>query len=352
MKPWEKTLVASGAAISEAIRKIDVSHLQIALVVDKNRRLLGTVTDGDVRRGILKGIALNEPVNRIMAAKPVVAPIHKSRENILAIMKQEGVHQVPLVDEVGRVVGMEVLDKLIDPGIKDNWVLLMAGGLGSRLRPLTDERPKPLLHVGSKPILETILENFVEYGFKKFFMSVNYKNEMVREYFGNGSRWGAEIQYLKETEQLGTAGALSLLPKKPALPLIVMNGDLLTKINWNQLLAFHHENDCAATMCVREYDFQVPYGVVKINDHHIDAIDEKPVQRFFVNAGIYILNPEALRGISKGVALDMPYLIEKLIRKKMGVAAFPIREYWLDIGHLDDLERANGDFSRFFKEGK
>jgi len=349
VKNWKETLILPDTSIRKAIQRIDESTLQIALVVDENRRLLGTITDGDVRRAILRAVTLDESVRKIMQTQPITARSKENKENILLMMKQKGIHQVPLLDHAGRVTGIEVIDKLMQAGVRENWVLLMAGGLGTRLRPLTNDRPKPLLHVGSKPILETILENFIEYGFRKFFISVNYKNEMIREHFGNGSRWSVEIHYLKETERLGTAGALSLLPKKPSLPLIVMNGDLLTKINWNQLLAFHQEHEGAATMCVREYDFQVPYGVVQIKKHQVAAIDEKPVQKFFVNAGIYVFESKVLKPLKKNKPYDMPYLFEKLIQQKSNVAAFPIREYWLDIGRLDDLERANGEFASMFR---
>ena len=210
------------------------------------------------------------------------------------------------------------------------------------------ERPKPLIHVGSQPILETILKNFKDYGFRRFFIAVHYKNEMVRRHFGDGARWGVEIRYLKESKPLGTAGALGFLPAVPKLPLIVMNGDLLTNIHFDQLLSFHKAGRAAATMGVREYDFQVPYGVIKIKNDSILTIDEKPVQRFFVNAGIYLLEPRTLRLLPKNKPFDMTQLFERLIKSKERIAAFPIREYWLDIGQMDDLKRANGEFARVF----
>ena len=193
------------------------------------------------------------------------------------------------------------------------------------------------------------MENFIEHGFRHFYFSVNYRDEMIREYFGDGARWGAEIRYVKETRKMGTAGSLGLLPSKPQHTLLVMNGDLLTKVNFSQLLRFHKENKAEATMCVREYDFQVPFGVVTLDKFRIRGIDEKPAQRFFVNAGIYVLEPGVLLRVPKGVASDMPQLFEKIIKHKRTVAAFPIREYWLDIGQLEDFRRANGEFSAIFK---
>ncbi|MFH2135434.1 MAG: nucleotidyltransferase family protein [Pseudomonadota bacterium] len=348
MTRWEEVLVSTQTSMCEAAQLLDASALQIVLVVDEERRLLGTITDGDIRRGILKGIALSEPVVRIMNPRPIVAREEDGRDRILAEMKQKLLHHMPLVNEKGCVVGLDTLDELISPQKRENFVVLMAGGLGSRLRPLTDDCPKPMLKVGNKPLLETILENFIEYGFYRFYISVNYMSEVVKSYFGDGSRWGVEICYLHENQRLGTGGALSLLPEKPSGPVLVINGDLLTKVNFGQLLDFHINHQAVATMCVREYDFQVPYGVVTINKHRITGIDEKPVQRFFVNGGIYVLEPDALDLILPNTYFDMPSLFEMLIEQKKETVVFPIREYWLDIGHMADYDRANGEYMKVF----
>ena len=350
MQHWTKILISPSTPILKAIEIIDSSAEKIALVVDKERRLLGTVTDGDVRRGILKGVSVSQPVSRIMNEHPRSARENEDKTETLECMKKEQVIQMPLLDKRGCVVGVEVMDDLVKSATRPNSVVLMVGGLGTRLKPLTDDCPKPLLSVGKKPILETILENFIEHGFRKFYMSVLYKNEMVRAHFKDGSRWKVEIHYLSEEKRLGTAGALSLLPETPKEPFFVMNGDLLTKVNFSQLLSFHRENRSDATMCVREYDFQVPYGVVRLEKHHIRSIDEKPLHRFFINAGIYVLEPKLLKLIPKKKAFDMPDLFQKIIAKNGQTAAFPIREYWLDIGQIDDLERANGEFGKHFKK--
>ena len=349
MKDWRKSLVSPDATLRETIQVIDSGALKIALVVDNAKCLLGTVTDGDIRRGILKGYSLEEPARKVMNAHPTAVRQNEGREKILALMRQKQINQIPVVDNDGSVVGLEVLEVILKPHRRDNRVVLMAGGLGVRLKPLTDDVPKPLLRIGGKPILETILENFLEYGFNRFYISVNYKGELIEQYFGDGSRWGAEIRYLHEKEKLGTAGALSLLPEQPALPLLVMNGDVLTKVNFQQLLDFHLEHKALATMCIREYDFQVPYGVVKIDKYRIYSIEEKPVQRFFVNAGIYVLEPETLSLISKNEYFDMPTLFEKLVANKRETAVFPIREYWLDIGRMDDFQRAEIEFGKVFE---
>jgi NDP-sugar pyrophosphorylase family protein len=312
-------------------------------VVDESNRLLGTVTDGDIRRGILRGVPMSESVVRIMNRNPRTAARNEGPTRILQWMKEHLLHHIPVLDEKGCVVGIELLDELIQSRPKENWVVIMAGGLGDRLKPLTADCPKPLLKVGTKPILETILENFLEYGLRHFFLSVNYKEEMVREYFGDGSRWNVSIEYLQEEERMGTAGALGLLLEKPAQPLIVMNGDVLTKVNFQHLLDFHLEQKAVATMAVREYDFQVPFGVVKIEGQSIVNIDEKPLQRFFVNAGIYVLEPQALEWIPKKTYLDMPHLFNQLAKARAKTIAFPIREYWLDVGLLQNYEKAQVD---------
>lgn len=349
MKGWKNVLLSPCTSIREAIRVIDEGALKIALVVDDGNRLLGTVSDGDIRRGILKNCDLESTVQQVMNTSPSVADINDGRDKILALMRQKQLYQIPLLDSAGVLIGLEVIDNFLSTERRDNWVVLMAGGLGTRLKQLTADTPKPLLKVGDKPILETILFNFIEYGFSRFFISVNYKSEMIEEYFGDGSRWGIQIEYLREHKKLGTAGALSLMLEKPSAPIVVMNGDLLTKVNFQQLLEFHSEHKAAATMCVREYDFQVPYGVVTLDNHRILSIEEKPIQRFFVNAGIYILDPEVLDVIPCDTCVDMPLLFDQLLLQKKETTVFPIREYWLDIGRIDDFERAQMDFAEVFE---
>lgn len=348
MNRWKQVLISPTTSILEAIRIIDATALQIALVVDENNRLLGTLTDGDVRRAILKTILFENPVKEVMNRNFTSVSITETRDNILALMKEKQFHQVPVIDENGCVVGLELLDELLSTRKRDNLVVLMAGGLGTRLGSLTKECPKPLLKVGNKAVLETIIDNCKEYGFHKFAISINYKAEMIQDYCGDGSRWGVEISYINENKRLGTAGALGLLPKAPELPILVMNADVLTKVNFHHLIDFHDDHQSVATMCVREYDFQVPYGVVKIDKQRLLGIEEKPVHHFFVSAGIYVLNPEILSFVPQNKYFDMPSLFEKILEKKMETSVFPIREYWLDIGRVDDFERANGEFDEVF----
>jgi dTDP-glucose pyrophosphorylase len=341
---WKKVLLGPDQPIRDAIASLDAQPIKLVLVVDSDGKLLGTVTDGDVRRGMLSGRTNSDPIRAIMNKKPLKAAPDQDPTELQKKMRLKTIRQVPIVDPNDRILALEVYDDPNATLARENWVVLMAGGLGSRLGALTEETPKPLLAVGPKPILETILENFIAYGFRKFFIAVNYKAAMIEKHFGTGEKWGVEIRYLREKERMGTAGPLSLISEPLTQPLLVMNGDLLTKTNFQQLLDFHEEQKSFATMCVREFDLQVPYGVVRLEKNQITHIDEKPIHHFFINAGIYLLEPSVLSLIPAEKYYDMPSLFECLIGQKSTTAAFPIREYWLDIGRVNDLERANDDF--------
>lgn len=345
MKSWEKTLVSPMCNLEDAIGVMDRSALRVALVVDGNGRLLGTLTDGDVRRALIRHVPLSVPVKDVMCRKPQVAKREWSRERILGVMESTQLLQLPIIDDSGVVVGLETLHGLLDKRVVNNAVFLMAGGFGTRLYPLTQDCPKPLLKVGDKPILELILERFISAGFHKFFISTHYLPEMVREYFGDGTRWGVTIRYTHETTPLGTGGALGLLPHEEIdQPILMMNGDLLTTLNYRELLEFHNEQNSVATMCVREYEYQVPYGVIESNGNLIQSMVEKPVQKFFVNAGVYVLSPELVRSVSAGTKIDMPTLLEREIAIGHEVTMFPVHEYWLDIGRMEDFKRAQIEF--------
>lgn len=345
---WKKSVILPTASIRDALQALDKSALQIAFVVDEKNCLLGAVTDGDIRRSLLRGGELSQPVTTVMNNHPIVALQGTDSTVLLQRMRDKTIRQIPLVDQESRLVGLARMEELLYRPQRDNVVVLMAGGLGTRLRPLTDKIPKPLLKVGAKPILETILENFLDAGFYQFYFAVNYKSQMIEDYFGNGSRFGAEIQYLHENKRMGTAGALYFLPELPKKPIIVMNGDLLTKVDFGALLDYHVEEKAAATMAVRDYNYQVPYGVVDFDGERIAAIREKPTYSFFVNAGIYVLSPEAVAYVNKEEFFDMPQLFEVLVTEGKKTTVYPIREYWLDIGRMDDFERAQEAYGEMF----
>jgi len=348
MADWMRTLIPQGTSIRDSLEIISKSRLQIGLVVNSQRHLLGVVTDGDIRRGLLKNIDLEAPIDSIMSTRFTSARKQDDRETVLGIMRSKVLQHLPILDNHGAVVGLTVLFDLVSPVKKDNWVVLMAGGLGTRLRPLTEQCPKPLLRVGDRPVLETILLGFRDYGFRKFFLSVNYKADMIEQYFGDGSNFNVEIQYIREDKRMGTAGCLSMLPEQPDKPFFVMNGDLLTRINFEQMLSFHEKNQSIASMGIREYDIEIPFGVVEVDHHQITSLQEKPVHKFFVNAGVYTLSPEVLKYVPANGYLDMPVLFERLLKDGQLTTAFPIHEYWLDIGRIGDYHRANGEFSQHF----
>lgn len=348
MKNIENIKLRQNATIKEALEIIDSGAMQIALVVDDNDKLLGTLTDGDIRRGILMGLDLDSSIETIVFKEPAVAKISSTKEEILKIALSKKLHQIPIVDDNGIVLDLKEIEELVEPKIKTNRVILMVGGLGTRLRPLTQDMPKPMLKVGNKPILQTIVEKFAEYGFVNITMCVNFNASIIRDYFGDGKEFGVNIDYVLEQKRMGTAGALSLLKERPSEPFFVMNGDLLTNVNFEHIFNYHMLNKATATMCVREYDYEVPYGVVKMNDNKIIEIAEKPVQKFFVSAGIYMLSPEILDLIAKNEFYDMPALFEKLIKLSKNVISFPIREYWLDIGRMEEYQRANEEYKEVF----
>ena len=352
MSNMQETFVQRNATIKHVIETIERSVAKVALVVDEHQRLLGTVTDGDVRRGLLRGVQIGDPVTAIMNEKPRVAAVNDDPAQIVDMMRQNICRQVPILDLEGRVVALKTLEEALRVPDRSNWVFLMAGGRGQRLRPLTDDCPKPMLPVGGRPMLQIIVESLVRQGFRQFYISLNYKRDTVREHFGDGSLWGAQIRYVEEDENtpLGTAGALSLLPEIPEHPMIVMNGDILTKVAFGSLLDFHSEHDSVGTMCVRDYNLQVPYGVVNVDDHRLSEILEKPVQRFLINAGVYVLEPAAVKMVPRGAFYDMPTLFEDIARQGLAATVFPIREYWLDIGRIDDFNKANDDYIREFRD--
>lgn len=348
MKDWEKIRIRKDLSILETMKIIDLNSSQFAVVVDEVGRLIGTVTDGDIRRGIIRDVPKSAFVEHVMNTKPRSLSVDWDAGQILEFMKNSGLTRIPIVDNAGIIVRVDSIEDLLGRVIRRSKVVIMAGGLGSRLGPLTESCPKPMLKVGSKPVLERIIERVSSFGFSDICISVNYLAEMIEDYFGNGSSWNVKIRYLKETTRMGTAGALSFIAEETDHPVLVINGDVLTKVNLSRLLEFHEESASAATMCVRQYDFQIPYGVIETDGIKIRSISEKPLRRFFVNAGVYVLNPSVIQMIPGNSEFDMTALFQKVIDSELKTAVFPIHEYWLDIGKLEDFERAQSDIGREF----
>jgi dTDP-glucose pyrophosphorylase len=346
VKNWRKVLVREDAKILEVIAVVDRYQTQLAIVVDEANRLIGTVTDGDIRRGILREVPLDRPVKEVLNNNPLVVRQDEDPATVYASMKARSLRSLPILDQEGHIVDVLTLDEIPDHHPRNNPVVLMAGGLGMRLRPLTNDTPKPMLSVGQKPVLESIVENLSDQGFYNFYLAVNYLAEKIESHFEFGRDRKVEIQYLREKDRMGTAGALSLLPEKPNEPILVVNGDIVTNVDYKAILAFHREHQAVATMCVREHLYQVPYGVVNVDKTHIRGLEEKPTQRYLINAGIYVLNPDVLDLLDPSGAIDMTDLFEMLIDQEQTVVAFPIREYWTDIGQFEDLQKANDHHAR------
>lgn len=338
--------VAASLTISEAIGRLDQVQPKLLLVTSAQGVLLGTVTDGDIRRALLKHLSLDAPLEQVMNPAPKTLQRGGSEAAAERLMQQYGLTGIPRLDEAGRV--LDILGPAGAIPSRENAVFLMAGGFGKRLRPLTDNCPKPMLKVGDKPILETILEQFIRSGFKYFYISTCYLNEQIENYFGDGSRFGVSISYVREDSPLGTAGAIGLLPESAKqLPLLMMNGDLLTQVDFNMLLDFHIKEDADLSVAVREYQMQVPYGVVQHRHSSITEIVEKPVENYFINAGIYCISPQAAQSLTGMQAVDMPDLISTRLKAGRKVSMFPIHEYWLDIGRMSDFHQAQSDILRF-----
>lgn len=348
-QPWRQVLITENKSLKETIEVIDKAALQIALVVDDSLRLLGVVTDGDIRRALIKGLSLETPVDRVMNRNAKTLRDNSSMSQQLAFLRRYQVLHLPLVGHDGKVTGLATLRDLYQPETLGNPVVLLAGGLGRRLRPLTNDCPKPLLEIGGKPILQTIIENLAKAGFNDFYIAVHYLAEQIKSYFGDGEQWDVHINYIEEKEPLGTAGAIGLLPDDLSdLPILVMNGDILTQVDFQNLMRYHAEQDASATVCVRQYEYQIPYGVVSLENHSVTAIIEKPVYRCFSSAGIYVLEHSFVADIRQMGRCDIPDLLNQCINDGRLICSYPIHEYWLDIGREADFLRAQGEFSKFF----
>jgi dTDP-glucose pyrophosphorylase len=343
-KDWRKTLLRAGARLHEAIACLDASALQIAVVVDDNHQLRGTLTDGDIRRGLLRGLGLDDPIAAIVHADPLVAPPQMDLNTVLQLMQANKIRQLPVVDENRCVVGLHIWDELITPEERGNLMVIMAGGLGTRLRPHTENCPKPFLQVRGKPMLEHIIDRARSEGFRNFVIAVHYLGQMIEDYFGDGTRWQIRIDYLREKAPLGTAGALSLLEYPPHTPFLVTNGDVITDIRYGELLDFHIRNRAAATMAVRRHEWRHPFGVVRTEGIEIAGFDEKPIYRSHINAGIYALDPAVLEALIPGERCDMPALFSRIKERSARTIVYPMHEPWIDVGGPEDYDRIRQDF--------
>ena len=342
-KECNSNKIALNATIKDAVETLEKGELKIVLVIDQDNVLKGTIYDGDIRRALLTGLNLNCRVDKVMTSNYIRVSKQVSFKEVRGIMKKNSIFHVPVTDKEDKLLGLHVLDNYgfeEDLKIYPNSVLLMAGGRGERLMPLTENCPKPLIRINGKPLLEIILEKFIKAGLRNFYISVHYLSDQIINYFGNGEKWDISISYLHEEKPMGTAGALSLLPKTINNPILIMNGDILTKINIPQFLEFHDNNRADITVAGSEHYYTSPYGVVEVEGINFKSIIEKPTFKNFINAGIYIINPSIVKDLNDNEYLDMPDLLNKRLGGNYKKIVYPIHEYWLDIGRMESLNKA------------
>ena len=337
---WKKALLYPSALIKDAIQVLSEASLRIVLIVDENLTLIGTITDGDIRRGLLKGLTINSVISEVINQKPTVVPQGFPRNEVLRIMRANKLFQIPVVGEDRRLVDLHLWEELSSPTSRENTILIMAGGKGTRLLPKTEKTPKPMLRLGGKPILEHIIERAKSEGFSRFILAIHHLGEVIEEYFSDGKSLGVKISYVKEKTPLGTAGALSLIEPKPSEPIIVTNGDVLTDIRYGDLLDFHIQNNAKATMAVQVHETKIPYGVVQTKGVFITGFEEKPTQAFLINAGVYVMEPDCFVFLQEGKEINMSDLFETLIGHNLPTLAYLIHESWIDIGGHDEFATA------------
>lgn len=338
---WQQAILPFESTIQQAIRNLDQVAIRIILVVNPAGELQGTISDGDIRRGLLKGLDLNSPIASIIHRNAFVVPPEMGREMVMQLMTANKIQQIPVVDEHHHVVGLHLWDEITTPSVRPNLMVIMAGGMGTRLRPHTEKCPKPMLPVAGKPMLEHIIDRAKLEGFSRFLLAIHYLGEMIEDHFGKGDKLGVKIDYLREKSPLGTAGALGLLSPVPDAPFVVTNGDVITDIRYGELIDFHIRHAAVATMAVRTHEWQHPFGVVQIKGVEIVGLEEKPVARSHINAGVYALSPAAIKGLKAGDPCDMPTLFRRLQDDAKRTVAYPMHEPWLDIGRPKDLDQAN-----------
>ena len=340
IEEWRKAVLSANSNIQQVVKNLNDVAIQITLIADDNGVLIGTVSDGDIRRGLLKGLHMNSSIESIINKNPFVVPETFDRKLVPELMQVNKIKQIPVVDSTERLVGLYLWDQVAIPANRKNLMIIMAGGKGTRLRPHTENCPKPMLKVDGKPMLQHIIERAKTEGFSEFLISVHYLHHIIEDYFGAGEKFGVKIGYLREESPLGTAGALSLLILSSEQPFVVTNGDVITDIRYGEVLDFHNRYQAIATMAVSLFEWKHPFGVVQMNGVDITGFEEKPVLRSHINAGVYVLSPKALKELDDGMFCDMPSLFKKLQTKNMPIVAYPMHEPWLDVGRPEDLKKA------------
>lgn len=348
---WIKAILPECSTIEQAIRNLNDNSIKIVLVVDKANKLIGTISDGDIRRGLLKGLNLNSAISSIIHQNPLVVPLEMGRDMVLQLMVANDINQIPVVDAQQKILGLHLWNEVTTPSVRNNLMVIMAGGKGTRLMPHTSSCPKPMVKVAGKPMLEHIIENGKLEGFNNFVISIHHLGHMIEDHFGNGEFLDVKIDYLREQSPLGTAGALSLLNSSLDDSFVVTNGDLISDIRYGELLDFHRHHKASATMAVRVHEWQNPFGVVQTQGVDIIGFDEKPIAISHINAGVYALSPEVLNELTTATPCDMPTLFARLKDSSKRTVAYPMHEPWLDVGWPEDLKKANRIFKNNIKNG-
>ena len=333
-------ILSPESSLREGLEVLDTKGLEIGLVC-QGENLVGIFTDGDVRRALLRGAKLGGSVMEVVQTTFTSVEPTLSRAEVLDLMKARRFKQIPVVDERGHFLGLHTLDELLGTHPKGNPVLIFCGGLGTRLRPLTETIPKPMLKIAGRPILERLLLHLVGQGFRQFYFATHYLPEIIESHFGDGTQFGCRIDYLQEEKPLGTGGALRLLPPQ-TLPILAMNGDLVTQFNPNRMLEYHHETGNHLTIGTTNHIHDVPFGVLALDEDQVLGIQEKPRLVFNVSAGIYILSPDIPRLIEPGASIPITWVIQKCLESKTRVGRFIIDDEWADIGRHEELNRARG----------
>jgi dTDP-glucose pyrophosphorylase len=340
MAAWEKVVVLSNATIEKVINILNETGFRIVLVVSIDGTLEGTISDGDVRRGLLRGLSLSDSAKDILFRNPLVVGPYTEPNKVLELMNSNGLFQVPIISDNGKVIGLHLWENLKESRKRPNLMVIMAGGKGTRLLPRTENIPKPMLRIMGKPILQHIVEQAKYDGVSNFAIAVHHLSGLIEEYFQDGSKFGVNIEYLREAKPLGTAGALGLLSQVPKHPIIVSNGDIVTDVSYGNMLDYHSQNNAFATMAVQFQEIQNPFGIVEVEGNEIRGFREKPITKNLINAGVYVLDPSSTLLLEESMSCDMPFLFQKLMSANKKVVAFPLHENWIDIGRPEDLDRA------------
>jgi len=350
-----EAVIFANSNLFDAVQVIETNEKRIAIVLDQNGKLVGTLTDGDIRRHLLNNGSLDASVVSAMNPNPVKADVNSSKSYILDLMKTNNIRAVPLVGPRDTFMRVVEIKELVSKDIQEppfngfEVAVIMAGGEGMRLRPITETIPKPMVKIDGIPLLERQIHRLKKIGVSRIYLSVNYLSKVIENHFGDGKKFGIEISYLKENRKLGTAGALYLLKENFNKPILVMNGDILTTSDFNNLYNFHFDHDACITAAAIHYLVDIPYGVFEASQAIVHRIDEKPSQQFLCNAGIYAVSPEIVADLCDETALSMPDLIEKCLQENKTVVVFPVHEYWTDIGTPEDLDKAQEDFFNIAK---